>query len=80
MAKKKNVEMYDRALRLYRLNELTTEEKRKEFDALTETQRNGKVDRWKRENKHIIVYDMLVDFEKLNEIELVFANLSKRGK
>lgn len=69
MAKKKNVEMYDRALKLYRQT-LTTEEKQKEFADLTEDKQKVKVDGWRNRNKAIIVGDLLNDINKLNKDEL----------
>lgn len=70
MAKKKNLEMYDRALRLYSLYTLTTEEKQKEFAELTDEKQKVRVDGWKSRNKAIIVGDMLNDINKLNYSDL----------
>lgn len=70
MAKTKNVEMYERALKLYRLNVLTTVEKRKEFDDLDESAQVKKVNGFKQRNKALFVCDTLNRINKLNHNEL----------
>ena len=75
MAKTKNVEMYERALKLYRLNVLTTEEKRKEFDDLNESAQEKKVNGFKQRNKALFLCDSLNKLDKLNRDELTKLKL-----
>lgn len=94
MARRKNTKISERALELYTLDVLTTEDKRKNFDALSESEREKKVNGYKQRRKGLFVGYTLdnlhtlcreelnklrADFNKyLKEIEIAEKNINER--
>jgi len=70
MARKKNLNAYNRVLKLYSVYVLTDDEKKAEFESLTENEKQKKVNGWKVRNKPIIVGDLLSKTDSLNYGEL----------
>lgn len=70
MARRKNNEIYKRALELYTLDVLTTEDTRKDFDALSESEREKKVNGYKQRNKALFVGVRLQNLQNFNGTEL----------
>jgi len=70
MARRKNNEIYKRALELYTLDVLTTEDTRKDFDALSESEREKKVNGYKQRNKALFVGVRLENLQNFNGTEL----------
>ncbi len=70
MARKKNLDVYNRVLKLYSVFVLTDDEKKAEFESLTEDEKQKKVNGWKVRNKPIIVGDLLSKTDSLNYAEL----------
>lgn len=70
MAKTKNLEMYLRAENLYRLHVLITDEKREEFEKLTNEEKEKRVNSFKSRNKALFVGVRLENLQNLNGTEL----------
>ena len=70
MARKKNLDVYNRVFKLYSVYVLTDDEKKAEFESLTENEKQKKVNGWKVRNKPIIVGDLLSKTDILNYGEL----------
>lgn len=70
MARRKNTKISERALELYTLDVLTTEDKRKNFDALSESEREKKVNGYISRNKGLFVGVKLSLINSLNGAEL----------
>lgn len=70
MAKRKNLNEYERALKLYTIFVLNTDEKRKEFEALKESEKESRVNGYRQRNQAVIVGDMLKDLKNLSREEL----------
>lgn len=70
MARKKNLDVYNRVLKLYSVYVLTDDEKKAEFESLTEDKKQKKVNGWKVRNKPIIVGYLLSKTDSLNYGEL----------
>lgn len=70
MARKKNLDVYNRVLKLYSVYVLTDETKKAEFASLTEDEKQKKVNGWKVRNKPIILGDLLSKTDSLNYGEL----------
>lgn len=70
MARRKNTKISERALELYTLDVLTTEDKRKNFDALSESEREKKVNGYKQRRKGLFVGVALENLQNLNGAEL----------
>ena len=70
MARKKNLDVYNRVFKLYSVYVLTDDEKKAEFESLTEDEKQKKVNGWKVRNKPIIVGDLLSKTDILNYGEL----------
>lgn len=70
MARTKNLNEYERALKLYTIFVLKTDEKRKEFDALKESEKVSRVNGFKQRNNALIVGEMLKDLKNLSCEEL----------
>ncbi len=70
MAKTKNLEMYLRAENLYRLHVLVTDEKREEFEKLTNEEKEKRVNSFKSRNKALFVGDSLSILDLLSSGEL----------
>lgn len=70
MARRKNTKISERALELYKLDVLTTEDKRKNFDALSESEREKKVNGYISRNKGLFVGVKLSLINSLNGAEL----------
>ena len=70
MARKKNLDVYNRVLKLYSVYVLTDDEKKAEFESLTEDEKQKKVNGWKARNKAIILGDLLSKTDILNYGEL----------
>ena len=70
MARKKNLDVYNRVLKLYSVYVLTDDAKKAEFESLTEDEKQKKVNGWKVRNKPIIVGDLLSKTDSLNYAEL----------
>ncbi len=70
MARKKNLDVYNRVFRLYSVYVLTDDEKKAEFESLTEDEKQKKVNGWKARNKAIILGDLLSKTDILNYGEL----------
>lgn len=70
MERRKNNEIYKRALELYTLDVLTTEDTRKDFDALSESEREKKVNGYKQRNKALFVGVRLENLQNFNGTEL----------
>lgn len=70
MAKTKNLEMYLRAEKLYRLHVLITDEKREEFEKLTNEEKEKRVNSFKSRNKALFVGDSLSILDLLSSGEL----------
>ena len=70
MARKKNLDVYNRVLKLYSVYVLTDDEKKAEFESLTENEKQKKVNGWKARNKAIILGDLLSKTDILNYAEL----------
>lgn len=70
MARKKNLDVYNRVLKLYSVFVLTDDTKKAEFESLTEDEKQKKVSGWKARNKPIIVGDLLSKTDSLNYAEL----------
>ena len=70
MAKIKNLEMYLRAENLYRLHVLITDEKREEFEKLTNEEKEKRVNSYKSRNKALFVGDSLSILDLLSSGEL----------
>lgn len=70
MARKKNLDVYNRVFKLYSVYVLTDDEKKAEFESLTQDEKQKKVNGWKVRNKPIIVGDLLSKTDILNYGEL----------
>lgn len=70
MAKKRNLQMYLRAENLYRLHVLVTDEKREEFEKLTNEEKEKRVNSFKSRNKALFVGDSLSILDLLSSGEL----------
>lgn len=70
MARRKNLNEYERALKLYTIFVLNTDEKRKEFEALKESEKESRVNGYRQRNQAVIVGDMLKNLDTLNSEEL----------
>lgn len=94
MARKKNLDVYNRVLKLYSVYVLTDDAKKAEFESLTEDEKQKKVNGWKARNKAIILGDLLSKIDSLNygelcklkedlteyinEVDNAIANISKK--
>lgn len=70
MAKRKNLNEYERAVKLYTIFVLNTDEKRKEFEALKESEKESRVNGYRQRNQAVIVGDMLKVLKNLSREEL----------
>ncbi|MDY6438380.1 MAG: hypothetical protein SPK85_04605 [Prevotella sp.] len=70
MARKKNLDVYNRVFKLYSVYVLTDDEKKAEFESLSNDDKQKKVSGWKARNKPIIVGDLLSKTDSLNYAEL----------
>lgn len=70
MARKRNENAFNQTFKLYSLFVLTTEEKRKEFEELTEDKQNKKVSAWRVRNPQYFVAEQLKNISTLNPAEL----------
>lgn len=70
MARKKNLNVYNRVFKLYSVYVLTDDTKKAEFESLTDDEKQKKVNGWKVRNKPIIVGDLLSKTDSLNYGEL----------
>lgn len=70
MARRKNLNEYERALNLYTIFVLKTDDKIKEFEALKESEKVSRVNGFKQRNNALIVGDMLKDLKNLSREEL----------
>lgn len=70
MAKRKNLNEYERAVKLYTIFVLKTDEKRKEFEAMKESEKESRVNSYRQRNQAVIVGDMLKDLKNLSREEL----------
>ena len=70
MARRKNTKISERALELYTLDVLTTEDKRKEFNAQSESEREKKINGYISRNKGLFVGVKLSLINSLNGAEL----------
>lgn len=70
MARRKNNEIYKRALEFYTLDVLTTESERQKFNELDESAKEKKVNGYKQRNKALFVGVRLENLQNLNGTEL----------
>lgn len=70
MAKRKNLNEYERALKLYTIFVLNTDEKRKEFEALKESEKESRVNGFKQRRKGLFVGYTLDNLHTLCREEL----------
>lgn len=69
MARKRNENAFNQTFELYSHYVLTTDEKRKEFEELTEEKKTKKVSAWRTRNKHLFIAQQLKNISILNPAE-----------
>lgn len=70
MARKRNENAFNQTFELYSKYVLTTDEKKKEFEELTEDKQSKKVSGWRTRNKHLFIADQLKNISILDPTEL----------